>query len=66
MIKPLYWRINFFLKRQKSKQIRKKLGKNVKYVIAHSENGIMATDPEDLEVVCGYVFTIIQQNIHVQ
>lgn len=50
MIKPLYWRINFFLKRQKSKQIRKKLGKNVKYVIAHSENGIMATDPEDLEV----------------
>ena len=50
MIKPLYWRINFFLKRQKSRQIRKKLGKNVKYVIAHSENGIMATDPEDLEV----------------
>lgn len=50
MIKPLYWRINFFLKRQKSKQIRKKLGKNVKYVVAHSENGIMATDPEDLEV----------------
>ena len=50
MIKPLYWRINFFLKRQKSKQIRKKLGKNVKYVIAHSENGVMATDPEDLEV----------------
>ena len=50
MIKPLYWRINFFLKRQKSKRIRKKLGKNVKYVIAHSENGIMATDPEDLEV----------------
>lgn len=50
MIKPLYWRINFFLKRQKSKQIRKKLGRNVKYVIAHSENGIMATDPEDLEV----------------
>lgn len=50
MIKPLYWRINFFMKRRKSKQIRKKLGENVKSVIVHSQNGILATDPEDLEV----------------
>lgn len=50
MIKSLYWRINFFMKRQKSKQIRRKLGKNVKSVIVHSQNGILATDPEDLEV----------------
>lgn len=50
MIKSLYWRINFFLKRQKSKQIRRKLGNNVQSVIVHSKNGILATDPEDLEV----------------
>ena len=39
----------FLSKAPKSKQI-KRLGKNVKYVIAHSENGSIATDPEDLEV----------------
>ena len=50
MIKSLYWRINFFLKRQKSRQIRKKLGNNVQSIIVNSKNGILATDPEDLEV----------------
>ena len=50
MIKSLYWRINFFLKRQKSKQIRKKLGSNVQSIIVNSKNGILAMDPEDLEV----------------
>ena len=50
MLKPLYWRIYFFLKKRQSKLINKRLGKHVKAVIVDSANGILATDPRDLEV----------------
>ncbi len=50
MIKALYWRLNLSLKKRKSQRLRKKLGNNIKAIITHSENGIFAVDPEDLEV----------------
>ena len=50
MLKPLYWRIYFFLKKRQSKLINKRLGNHVKAVIVDSANGILATDPRDLEV----------------
>ena len=50
MLKALYWRLNLSLKKRKSKQLRKRLGQNIKAIITDSENGIFAVDPEDLEV----------------
>ncbi len=50
MLRAFYWRLNLGLKKIKSKRLRRKLGHNIKAIITHSENGLFAVDPEDLEV----------------